>query len=337
MPKVSIITPAYNGEKFIERAIKSVLWQTFNDWELIIVDDASTDQTVEIIKRYCEKDKRIKLIELKENTGGPAIPRTIACKEAKGELIAFLDQDDIFYPEYLELKVKYFEEHPEVDILYSLAWTFDEESKKIINYEHGGPVNTMVRKKVIEEGEYFKPEQNGVDEIGMLYRYLFKNEENYHKSRVLTFSPITLYSRHPNQGSYVENKDALKFVRRITSLLDEFNDEKVKQIKSLFKKNIENEIKNIKSVRFSRLGNFYALAGDMKNARRCFINSIKLKFNLFSFCFLLLTFFGYKIYRKTEFLLRQIQRKIFWRLKVFYYKVKFKESYAKALKILKEL
>ncbi len=148
-PKVSIITPTYNRERFIERAIKSVLWQTFKNWEMIIVDDGSKDKTVEIVKKYTKEDPRIKLIELKENTGGPVIPRTIGCKKAKGEYIAFLDSDDIYYPEYLELKINYLDNHQEIDILTSLAWTFDENTKKIINVEHGGPVNNVMRKKLL--------------------------------------------------------------------------------------------------------------------------------------------------------------------------------------------
>jgi len=333
MPKVSIITPTYNGERFIERAIKSVLWQTFNDWELIVVDDASTDQTVEIIKRYCEKDKRIKLIELKENTGGPAIPRTIACKEAKGKLIAFLDQDDIFYPEYLRTIVGYFKENPEVDILVNFAWSFDENTKKIINYEYG---DFVVRNYVLKYAGYFKQEQNGADEVGMIYRYLFKSR-NLNRLIIRKKSPLSLYSRHPNQGSNIENKDLSIFIKRILSLLNELDELNKKSDINHFKNDLYRKIRELQFYCFSRLGNFYALAGEMKNARKYFINSIRLKFNLFSFYFLLFTFFGYKIYRKNEFLLRQIQRKIFWRLKVFYYKAKYKESYAKALKILKEL
>ncbi|BCX15613.1 MAG: hypothetical protein KatS3mg097_505 [Candidatus Parcubacteria bacterium] len=334
MPKVSIITPTYNVEKFIERAIKSVLWQTFQDWEMIIVDDGSKDKTVEIVKKYVEKDPRIKLIERKENTGGPAIPRTIACKEAKGEYIAFLDQDDIFYPENLEKRVRYLDEHPEIDILFTMAWTFDEDTKKIVNYEHGGPVNLIVRRKVIEEAEYFKPEQNGVDEIGMLYRYFLKAENNFSKQVILTKEPLSLYSRHPGQGSYVENKDPIKFVKRIESLIDEFSEEKISNIK--IDEKFRNYIKKIRYIWYSRLGNFYCLAGDFKKGKEAFKKSLRLHFNLFSLFFLILSFLGYKNYRKIEFLLRMIQRKILWKLKVFVYKRKFKESYDKALKILQE-
>ncbi|GIW67113.1 MAG: hypothetical protein KatS3mg095_1011 [Candidatus Parcubacteria bacterium] len=334
MPKVSIITPTYNGEKFIERAIKSVLWQTFKDWEMIIVDDGSTDKTVNIVKEYIKRDPRIKLIELKENTGGPAIPRTVACKEAKGEYIAFLDQDDIYYPEYLESKVNYLNNNPEIAILSSLAWTFDDSTKRVIYVEHGGPVNYVMKKRVIEIGEYFKPEQNGVDEIGLIYRYFLKEKDGFSRAKLLTYEPITLYCRHPEQGYYVENKDALRFVKRIESLINEFNEETIDKIND---KNFLRYIKKIRKIWYSRLGNFYCLAGNLYEGRKAFKESLKLGPYWFSLVFLLVSYLGFKPYRKIEYFSRLIQRKIFWKSKVLIYRFKYSKSYQKALKILKEI
>jgi len=328
-PRVSIITPTYNGEKFIERAIKSVLRQTFKDWEMIIVDDGSRDNTVEIVKKYTKIDPRIKLIELKENTGGPAIPRTIACKKAKGEYIAFLDQDDLYYPEYLELKIKYLDENPEIDVLFSLAWAFDEDSKKIINVEMGGPTNMIVRKKVVELGNYFKASQNGADDVGMIYRYYLKEKNEFKKTDFLTKEPITLYSRHPSQGSYVENKNPMDYIYRIQNLI---NDYQKRGHEKITNKNIRNYL----SYLYSRLGNFYCLANKIYEGKRAFKKSLSYKFNSLSFLFLILSYLGYKPYRKIEYFLRQIQRKIFWRLKVLIYRLRYPQSYKKAIEILNQ-
>lgn len=98
---VSIITPSYKSEKFISQTIESVLLQTYKNWEMIIVDDASPDKSNDIIEGYIKKDSRIKLIRLKQNRG-PAIARNYAIKEAQGRYIAFLDSDDIWIPEKLE-------------------------------------------------------------------------------------------------------------------------------------------------------------------------------------------------------------------------------------------
>ncbi|KFE97717.1 glycosyl transferase family 2 [Chryseobacterium formosense] len=96
---VSIITPSYNSAEFIEETIQSVLNQTYENWEWIISDDRSEDNTVEIIKKY--NDPRIKLQVLEKN-GGAGNARNKSLERAQGRYISFLDSDDLWYPEYLE-------------------------------------------------------------------------------------------------------------------------------------------------------------------------------------------------------------------------------------------
>ncbi|HHF2865959.1 TPA: glycosyltransferase family 2 protein [Vibrio alginolyticus] len=109
--KVSIITPCYNAQDSIVETIESVLNQTFVDWELIVVDDCSSDDTVDILRKYAERDNRINLIELSENSGSPIKPRNVALQKVQGEFVCFLDADDIWYSEKLEVQVKYMEEN----------------------------------------------------------------------------------------------------------------------------------------------------------------------------------------------------------------------------------
>jgi len=108
MPKVSIIIPTYNREKFIIETIQSVLNQTVKDLEIIIVDDGSTDNTKDIVKKLIEKDNRIKYF-YQENCGRPAVPRNFGFKNSIGEYVAFLDSDDIWFPEKVEEQIKLFE------------------------------------------------------------------------------------------------------------------------------------------------------------------------------------------------------------------------------------
>lgn len=103
-PFVSIITPVYNSEKYIADAINSVLSQTYGNWEMIIADDCSTDNTANIIKQFA--DPRLRYICLKENSGA-AIARNIALENANGRFIAFLDSDDTWKPEKLEKQLKF--------------------------------------------------------------------------------------------------------------------------------------------------------------------------------------------------------------------------------------
>lgn len=103
---VSIITPLYNCEKYIIDTIKSVESQTYQDWEMIIVDDKSTDSSLKSVKTYCNGKKRFKIIELDKNSGG-AFSRNTAIKAAQGRYIAFLDSDDLWHPEKLEKQIKF--------------------------------------------------------------------------------------------------------------------------------------------------------------------------------------------------------------------------------------
>lgn len=101
---VSIIMPAYNASRFLPDAIESVMAQSYDAWELIVVDDCSKDDSVSVIQRYCERDGRVKLLRNSENTG-PAITRNNAINNAAGRYIAFLDSDDVWHPEKLRKQI----------------------------------------------------------------------------------------------------------------------------------------------------------------------------------------------------------------------------------------
>ena len=104
--KVSIVTPSYNSEAYIGKTIESVLAQTYTNWEMIIVDDCSTDSTREIVRSYQEKDPRIRLL-IQETNQGAGAARTRAMREAAGRFIAYLDADDIWKPEKLMKQVRF--------------------------------------------------------------------------------------------------------------------------------------------------------------------------------------------------------------------------------------
>lgn len=100
-PLVSIVTPAYNVARHIQETIASVQAQTLVDWELIVVDDCSKDETVSVVRGFADRDPRIRLIEQEKN-GGPAVARQRALDAARARYIAFLDSDDIWLPGKLE-------------------------------------------------------------------------------------------------------------------------------------------------------------------------------------------------------------------------------------------
>lgn len=108
-PQVSIITPLHNSAAYIAETINSVLAQTFQDWEMIIVDDKSSDDSVSIVEHLIEQEPRITLVKLNENSGA-AVARNNAIDLAKGRYIAFLDADDLWLPEKLEKQLAFMRE-----------------------------------------------------------------------------------------------------------------------------------------------------------------------------------------------------------------------------------
>ena len=108
-PLVSVIIPCYNMDKFVSETIKSVLQQTYPYWEMLLVDDASTDHTVDIIKQYSDADSRIRFA-VKDKHSGIANSRNQAIQMAKGRFLAFLDADDLWHPDKLELQLKFMTE-----------------------------------------------------------------------------------------------------------------------------------------------------------------------------------------------------------------------------------
>ena len=116
-PLVSIIMPCYNAERYVAQSIESVLAQTYQNWELLITDDGSTDKSIEIVSKYCTKDDRINILVPDEHQG-IARARNMSISRAKGRFVAFLDSDDIWYPEKLEKQVGYMLEN-DVAFTYS--------------------------------------------------------------------------------------------------------------------------------------------------------------------------------------------------------------------------
>ncbi|NPA54191.1 MAG: glycosyltransferase family 2 protein [Aquificae bacterium] len=170
-PKVSVVLPTYNRAAYLDRAIRSVLNQSYSDFELIVVDDASKDNTEEVVKSF--KDDRIVYIRNPKNLGG-AGARNVGIKRAKGEFIAFQDSDDEWLPEKLKIQMDVFEKaEPDVAVVYTafIRKYGDREvlipSPNIKKTEgniykellyHVNFVNTptaVVRKKAIEDVGYF--------------------------------------------------------------------------------------------------------------------------------------------------------------------------------------
>lgn len=127
--KISIITASYNYEDYIKESIESVLDQSYPNWELIIIDDGSSDNSLNVIKGYAEKDSRIKVFTHEGNVNkGLAETVKLGISKTSGEYIAFLESDDIWTPDYLDKKAKIAKQYPKVALIFNDIEMFGDES-----------------------------------------------------------------------------------------------------------------------------------------------------------------------------------------------------------------
>jgi len=128
IPNISVIIPTYNRADLIPEALDSVFAQTYHDFEIIVVDDGSTDNTAEILRPLAEQG-RLKYI--RQNNQGASAARNRGIAEARGNFIAFLDSDDLFEPLKLDLQMKYYQAHPEMGLVHSGFTKFDSHGNEL--------------------------------------------------------------------------------------------------------------------------------------------------------------------------------------------------------------
>ncbi|MEN6293489.1 MAG: glycosyltransferase family 2 protein [Methanobacterium sp.] len=268
-PTVSVIIATYNRAYLIGRAIKSILDQTFQDFELIIVDDGSSDNTKELITKYMQEDPRIKYIKNKRNLGLPKT-RNEAIKVAQGKYIGLLDDDDEWLPNKLEKQVNKFQSTPKtVGLVYcGLIYISRNEkpSKTIIPKLKGnlftdilkgnffGSSTPLIKKECFEKSGFFDGNFSNGEDWDMWIR-ISKNYE-------IDYVPeaLTLYYVHGNQMSA------------------NFNDT-IEGFEKILKKHNEdiNNYPSVYSTHLFRLGIFHCLNENFKCGQKYFTKSIKIK------------------------------------------------------------
>lgn len=195
MPKISIILPTYNRESAIRQSIESVLTQTYRDFEMIVIDDCSTDQTEHIVKSI--KDERIHYYKLEENSGASAA-RNTGVSYATSDIIAFQDSDDVWRADKLEKQMNYWKEHPEYKMIYCayLLHRQNDEAVRVPLQETLGPLsgnifstllvkNTigtptmLIDKKSFEETGGFDTTVESIEDWDFAVRFAENNEIGY--------------------------------------------------------------------------------------------------------------------------------------------------------------
>ena len=216
-PKVSVVMPVYNEEKFLDKSIQSILNQTFKDFEFIIVNDCSKDNSRKIIEKYKKIDKRIILINNKKNKNFPEV-RNIGIRASKGKYIANMDGDDISHPKRIEKQFNYLEKNHYIFLVGSSAIYINEEGVEINRFRKYDNYKLLAWRlpkscSIIDPSTMFRNE-------GFLYGSGFGGAVDYNfyldlleKGKNLTNLPefLVKYRLHANSMSISKRKEQETF------------------------------------------------------------------------------------------------------------------------------
>lgn len=189
---ISIITPCYNQASFIAETIESVIAQSFSKWELVIIDDGSTDSSAEIIKKYIERDSRIRYFYQKNS--GPSVARNYGAKMSNGSFLLFLDGDDVLSSNYLKIAFEYMESHLDCT-LFTTYFDFigdrnGDSRISYINYKLLLIENSIVCCSMLRKSDFlsiggFDVNMRGYEDWELFIRLLYKNKKVYQEPQFL--------------------------------------------------------------------------------------------------------------------------------------------------------
>ena len=218
-PILSIIMPCYNQAQYIDEAIQSVIRQTYKDWELIIVDDGSTDDSFSIAKRYAQSDSRIKAFS--QDNGGPSKARNNGVKRSSGKYIMFFDSDDRLAPQYLDIGVQYMTSHPECTVFYSRLKRFgkmnDEVGIHFISYEQELCVSSLFLTCIIKRSDFvriggFDEQMKGYEDWEMFIRLLYHNDNVYQYPEIMFFYRWNMDEGSVNLQAIRRSKEIMEYI-----------------------------------------------------------------------------------------------------------------------------
>lgn len=275
---VSIILPTYNCANFLPDSIRSILLQTYGSYEIVVVDDGSTDNTKEVLDTFMGK---IKYISLEQNKGLPTA-RNIGIQSAQGKYIAFIDADDLWSPEKLQTDIEYFQMYPEVGMVYSRHVNVDEKGKfinrgtkrqlpsgnifiQLFSEQNFITTSTVVvKKEVFETTGLFDEQFFNCQDWDMWLRIAF-----YFK--VAGINKFLVKYRH-NPNSLSKNyQRVLKHQKMvIDKIYTAFKDKENGISEKLYKKRL--------ALHYAKVGRYYLRAGDKNHAHENF--RLSLKYNL---------------------------------------------------------
>lgn len=309
MPTFSVIIPTYNSEKFITDTVKSVLTQTFKDFELIIVDDGSRDATKQIITDFKISDPRIKLIT-SSNSGGPTVPTNIGLNVARGKYIAFLDHDDSWKKNKLEELYKEFTAHDDIGFILSNVDIYSE-LENTTNRSVADIKDKKLSNDKLLAGKYFNTfsmisiKRNILDRIGSLDTNLFVFADYDIIARMVSYSiphtflndALVTYRIHQHNASSLD-KSAERRAKDLERIITKYG-----KTFDLYKKSRSNV--------HHAIGRIYLYLGDKKSAVTHFKKAVSYDpYNPTMYLRLLMAYVGERPYNMLKSLRRKATRTV---------------------------
>jgi len=291
-PTVSIIIPTYNRRQSISRSIESVLNQTYRDFELIIVDDGSTDNTKELVADF--NDERIRYVRHEENKG-EAAARNTGIKAARCDYIAYQDSDDEWLPEKLARQIELLENaSPEVGVIYTGFWKAENHKRTYVPFSWVSQKNGDIHKELLKGNFIGSPvvliKKECFNKVGLFdekLRNLVDWEMWLRVSKYYHFKCIDepLVIAHYHSDNVSSNHHA--FIETLESVLEKYSDEFTSDKKLMAKCYID-------------IGNLLVVHKETQNGRNYLIKAIKLyPFNVKLLLVIFFTFFGLSVYKKA--------------------------------------
>jgi teichuronic acid biosynthesis glycosyltransferase TuaG len=241
-PQVSIIMPAFNAGKYIEETINSVISQTFTNWELVIIDDGSTDNTAGIVKRHAINEHRIKYLYQENGRQGKA--RNAGLKNSKGAFIGFLDADDLWLPDKLTIQVNELSSLSNVDLLFTQGYkiisgelaAYDvlvkdlwdrKDLPHLIDYNQIPILSVLVKREILFAVNCFTEDHNIQNlEDYHLWLKLFINNYKFKSLSARTF----LYRIHKDQNTFNNSNHIFQSFYTYKDIYYSFEDETVRKL-----------------------------------------------------------------------------------------------------------
>lgn len=199
-PKVSVIVPSYNRADYIKETIDSILAQSYTDFELIFIDDGSTDNTEKIVNEYCDKDSRVKYF--KQKNSERAVARSHGLRLALGDYLCLVDSDDTWYPEKLAKQVKVLDENPDVVLCYASVNRIDFSSNR---------VKASSRQHQGFSGDIFEEllKRNFIPSVTPMFRKAAFNKVGDQVTEFIPYEDWDFWLRLSKQGKFHHIKEAL--------------------------------------------------------------------------------------------------------------------------------